>query len=101
VDGLKGQNFDVAIVKLNKKRGNIVVSRKQIIEEEQNAKKSKTLEHLEEGGVLTGAVKNLTEYGAFVDLGGIDGLLHITDMSWGRLTHPKDLVNVGDQIQVK
>ena len=101
LDGLKGQTFDVAIVKLNKKRGNIVVSRKQILEEEQNAKKSKTLEHLEEGGVLTGAVKNLTEYGAFVDLGGIDGLLHITDMSWGRLTHPKDLVNVGDQIQVK
>jgi small subunit ribosomal protein S1 len=101
LDGLKGQSFDVAIVKLNKKRGNIVVSRKQVLEEEQNAKKSKTLEHLEEGGVLTGVVKNLTEYGAFVDLGGIDGLLHITDMSWGRLTHPKDLVNVGDQIQVK
>jgi len=101
LDGLKGQAFDVAIVKLNKKRGNIVVSRKQILEQEQNAKKSKTLEHLEEGGVLTGVVKNLTEYGAFVDLGGIDGLLHITDMSWGRLTHPKDLVNVGDQIQVK
>jgi small subunit ribosomal protein S1 len=101
LDGLKGQTFDVAVVKLNKKRGNIVVSRKQILEEEQNTKKSRTLEHLEEGAVLTGVVKNLTEYGAFVDLGGIDGLLHITDMSWGRLTHPKDLVNVGDQIQVK
>jgi small subunit ribosomal protein S1 len=101
LDGLKGQTFDVAIVKLNKKRGNIVVSRKQILEEEQNARKNKTLEHLEEGAVLTGVVKNLTEYGAFVDLGGIDGLLHITDMSWGRLTHPKDLVNVGDQIQIK
>src|SRR5205807_2224992 len=74
---------------------------KQVLEEEQNEKKSKTLEHLEEGAVLTGVVKNLTEYGAFVDMGGIDGLLHITDMSWGRLTHPRDLVNVGDQIQVK
>jgi small subunit ribosomal protein S1 len=101
LDGMKGQTLEVAVIKLNKKRGNIVVSRKQILEEEQNSKKSKTLEHLEEGAVLTGVVKNLTEYGAFVDLGGIDGLLHITDMSWGRLTHPRDLVNVGDQIQVK
>ena len=101
LDALKGQPLEVAVIKLNKKRGNIVVSRKQILEQEQNEKKSKTLEHLEEGGVLTGVVKNLTEYGAFVDLGGIDGLLHITDMSWGRLTHPRDLVNVGDQIQVK
>jgi len=72
-----------------------------LLEGEQNEKRSKTLEHMEEGSVLTGVVKNLTEYGAFVDLGGLDGLLHITDMSWGRLTHPKDLVNVGDQIQVK
>src|SRR5712692_9323147 len=101
LDAMKGQSFDVAIVKLNKKRGNIVVSRKQLLEQEQNEKRSKTLEHLQEGTILTGVVKNLTDYGAFVDLGGIDGLLHITDMSWGRLTHPKDLVNVGDQIQVK
>jgi small subunit ribosomal protein S1 len=101
LDAMKGQSFDVAIVKLNKKRGNIVASRKQLLEQEQNEKRSKTLEHLQEGSILTGVVKNLTEYGAFVDLGGIDGLLHITDMSWGRLTHPRDLVNVGDQIQVK
>jgi small subunit ribosomal protein S1 len=101
LDGMKGQTLEVAIIKLNKKRGNIVVSRKQILEEEQTDKRSKTLEHLEEGAILTGVVKNLTEYGAFVDLGGMDGLLHITDMSWGRLTHPRDLVNVGDQIQVK
>ena len=101
LDGMKGQTIEVAIIKLNKKRGNIVVSRKQLLEEEQSSKRNKTLEHLEEGAVLTGSVKNLTEYGAFVDLGGIDGLLHITDMSWGRLTHPRDLVNVGDQIQVK
>src|SRR6516165_11689668 len=101
LDGMKGQTLEVAVIKLNKKRGNIVVSRKQLLEEEQAEKRGKTLEHLEEGSVLTGVVKNLTEYGAFVDLGGIDGLLHITDMSWGRLTHPRDLVNVGDQIQVK
>ncbi len=101
LDGMKGQTIEVAIIKLNKKRGNIVVSRKQLLEEEQSEKRGKTLEHLEEGAVLTGIVKNLTEYGAFVDMGGIDGLLHITDMSWGRLTHPRDLVNVGDQIQVK
>ena len=101
LDGMKGQSIEVAVIKLNKKRGNIVVSRKQLLEEEQSEKRGKTLEHLEEGAILTGVVKNLTEYGAFVDMGGIDGLLHITDMSWGRLTHPRDLVNVGDQIQVK
>jgi len=101
LDGMKGQEIEVQIIKLNKKRGNIVVSRKQTLEHEQESKKTETLEHLHEGSILTGTVKNLTEYGAFVDLGGIDGLLHITDMSWGRLTHPRDLVNVGDEIQVK
>jgi small subunit ribosomal protein S1 len=101
LDAYIGQPIEVRVIKLNKKRGNVVVSRKEILEEEQNAKRSVTLEHLEEGTVLTGTVKNLTDYGAFVDLGGIDGLLHITDMSWGRLTHPRDLVNVGDEIQVK
>jgi small subunit ribosomal protein S1 len=101
LDGLKHNELDVRIIKLNKKRGNIVVSRKQLLEEEQTEKRGKTLEQLHEDAILTGAVKNLTNYGAFVDLGGIDGLLHITDMSWGRLTHPRDLVQVGDQIQVK
>jgi small subunit ribosomal protein S1 len=101
LDGYLGQQIEVRVIKLNKKRGNVVVSRKEILEEEQNAKRSTTLEHLGEGAILTGTVKNLTDYGAFVDLGGIDGLLHITDMSWGRLTHPRDLVNVGDEIQVK
>jgi small subunit ribosomal protein S1 len=101
LDGYLGQQIEVRVIKLNKKRGNVVVSRKEILEEEQNAKRSTTLEHLGEGAVLTGTVKNLTDYGAFVDLGGIDGLLHITDMSWGRLTHPRDLVNVSDEIQVK
>ena len=101
LDTLKGQEVEVRVIKLNKKRGNIVVSRKAILEEEVAVKREKTLEHLEEGSVLTGTIKNLTDYGAFVDMGGIDGLLHITDMSWGRLTHPRDLVHVGDQIQVK
>jgi small subunit ribosomal protein S1 len=101
LDAYIGQQIEVRIIKLNKKRGNVVVSRKELLEEEQTAKRSLTLDHLEEGAILTGTVKNLTDYGAFVDLGGIDGLLHITDMSWGRLTHPRDLVNVGDEIQVK
>jgi small subunit ribosomal protein S1 len=101
LDGYLGQQIEVRVIKLNKKRGNVVVSRKEILEEEQNAKRGHTLEQLGEDAVLTGTVKNLTDYGAFVDLGGIDGLLHITDMSWGRLTHPRDLVNVGDEIQVK
>src|SRR6201985_2289802 len=99
--GYIGTEMEVRVIKLNKKRGNVVISRKELLEEEQNAKKSVTLSTLEEGSVLTGTVKNLTDYGAFVDLGGLDGLLHITDMSWGRLTHPRDLVNVGDEIQVK
>jgi len=101
LDGYLGQQIEVRVIKLNKKRGNVVVSRKEILEEEQNSKRGHTLEQLGEGAILTGTVKNLTDYGAFVDLGGIDGLLHITDMSWGRLTHPRDLVNVGDEIQVK
>ena len=101
LDALKGQELEVRIIKLNKKRGNIVVSRKQLLDEDIAGKRDETMKHLEEGAVLTGTVKNLTDYGAFVDLGGIDGLLHITDMSWGRLTHPRDLVQVGDQIQVK
>ncbi|MDE1178030.1 MAG: 30S ribosomal protein S1 [Edaphobacter sp.] len=101
LDGYLGQELEVRVIKLNKKRGNVVISRKELLEEDQNAKKSVTLATLEEGSVLTGTVKNLTDYGAFVDMGGLDGLLHITDMSWGRLTHPRDLVNVGDEIQVK
>ena len=101
LDGYIGTEIEVRVIKLNKKRGNVVISRKELLEEDQNAKKSVTLATLEEGSILTGVVKNLTDYGAFVDMGGLDGLLHITDMSWGRLTHPRDLVNVGDEIQVK
>ena len=101
LDGYIGTEIEVRVIKLNKKRGNVVTPRKDLLEEDQNAKKAVTLATLEEGSILTGTVKNLTDYGAFVDMGGLDGLLHITDMSWGRLTHPRDLVNVGDEIQVK
>jgi small subunit ribosomal protein S1 len=89
------------VIKVNKKRGNIVLSRKAVLEEENAEKKRDTLETLEEGKVLMGTVKNITEYGAFVDLGGIDGLLHITDMSWGRINHPSEVLNVGDEIKVQ
>ena len=96
LDAYIGQPIDVRVIKLNKKRGNVVVSRKEILEEEQTGQAQRRRWSIwKRAAVLTGTVKNLTDYGAFVDLGGIDGLLHITDMSWGRLTHPRDLVNVG------
>ena len=101
LDALVGQDIPVKIVKLNRRRGNVVVSHKLALEEEQNARKTATLDMLEEGSVLTGVVKNLTEYGAFVDLGGIDGLLHVSDMSWGRVNHPSEVVTVGDELTVK
>jgi small subunit ribosomal protein S1 len=100
LDALKGQELRMRVIKVNKKRGNIVLSRKAVLEEENAEKKRDTLETLEEGKILMGAVKNITEYGAFVDLGGIDGLLHITDMSWGRINHPSEVLNVGDEIKV-
>ena len=96
-----GQDIPVRIVKLNRRRGNVVVSRRMAVEEEMTARKTAVLEHLAEGAVVTGAVKNLTEYGAFVDLGGIDGLLHVSDMSYGRVTHPSEMIHVGDEITVK
>ncbi len=101
LDVFTGQDIPVKIVKVNRRRGNVVVSRKLAIEEELNARKHSTLEMLHEGAVITGVVKNLTEYGAFVDLGGIDGLLHVSDMSYGRVNHPSEVVNVGDEISVK
>lgn len=101
LDSLIGQDIPVKIIKLNRRRGNVVVSRKMAVEEEINVRKSATLEHLSEGAVVTGTVKNLTDYGAFVDLGGIDGLLHVTDMSYGRVTHPSEILHVGDEITVK
>jgi len=100
LDSLKGQELRMRVIKVNKKRGNIVLSRKAVLEEENAERKRDTLETLEEGKVLMGTVKNITEYGAFVDLGGIDGLLHITDMSWGRINHPSEVLNVGDEIKV-
>jgi small subunit ribosomal protein S1 len=101
LDSLRGQELRMRVIKVNKKRGNIVLSRKAVLEEENAEKKRDTLGTLEEGKVLMGTVKNITEYGAFVDLGGIDGLLHITDMSWGRINHPSEVLNVGDEIKVQ
>lgn len=101
LDSLIGQDIPVKLIKLNRRRGNVVVSRKLAIEDEISARKVSTLEHLSEGAIVTGVVKNLTEYGAFIDLGGIDGLLHVTDMSYGRVNHPSELVHVGDEITVK
>jgi small subunit ribosomal protein S1 len=101
LDSLIGQDIPVRLIKLNRRRGNVVVSRKLAVEEELNARKTSTLEHISEGAVITGVVKNLTEYGAFIDLGGIDGLLHVTDMSYGRVNHPSEVLHVGDEITVK
>ncbi len=101
LEKLIGQTYEFKVIKFNKKRGNIVLSRRVLLEKERDAMKAETLQNLEEGMVLTGTIKNLTEYGAFVDLGGIDGLLHITDMSWGRVNHPSEVFNVGDEVTVK
>ena len=101
LDSLVGQDIPVKIIKLNRRRGNVVVSRKTAVEEEITVRKTVTLEHLAEGSVVTGIVKNLTEYGAFIDLGGIDGLLHVTDISYGRVTHPSEMLHVGEEITVK
>ena len=100
LDALRGQELRMRVIKVNKKRGNIVLSRKVLLEEENAEKKKHTLETLSEGKVLTGVVKNITDYGAFIDLGGIDGLLHITDMSWGRVGHPSEVLKVNENIEV-
>jgi small subunit ribosomal protein S1 len=100
LDALRGQELRMRVIKVNKKRGNIVLSRKALLEEENAEKKKHTLEMLAEGKVLKGVVKNITDYGAFIDLGGIDGLLHITDMSWGRVGHPSEVFRVNDEIDV-
>jgi small subunit ribosomal protein S1 len=101
LDALVGQKIKVKVIKLNRKRRNIVVSRRIILEEEKEKAKQKLLAELEEGQEKEGVVKNITDFGVFVDLGGIDGLLHITDMSWGRISHPSELVAIGDKIKVK
>ena len=101
LDKLISQTFQFKVIKFNKKRGNIVLSRRVLLEKERDTLKANTLQKLEEGMVVKGVIKNITEYGAFVDLGGIDGLLHITDMSWGRVNHPSEVFNVGDEVTVK
>jgi small subunit ribosomal protein S1 len=101
LDSFRNKEIEVRVLKVNKKRGNIVLSRKIVLEEMINGKKSETLKSLEEGIIVEGQVKNITEYGAFIDLGGLDGLLHITDMSWGRIQNPNELFKVGENIQVK
>ncbi len=101
LDALRGEDLRLRVIKVNKRRGNIVLSRKAVLEEEYYKLREETLRDLEEGKEVEGVIKNITDYGAFVDLGGIDGLLHITDMSWGRVNHPSDLFAVGDKIGVK
>jgi len=101
LDDMVGKTYDFKILKYNRKRSNIVLSRRVLLEKERETKRAATLASIHEGKVLQGIVKNITEYGVFVDLGGVDGLLHITDISWGRVKHPSDLFKIGDQISVK
>ena len=98
---LEGKPLDFKVIKVDKKRNNAVVSRRAVVESDNSAERETILSNMAEGAIMTGLVKNLTDYGAFVDLGGVDGLLHITDMAWKRVKHPSELVNVGDEIQVK
>lgn len=98
---LEGKDIELKLVKLDRKRNNVVVSRRAVIEAESSAEREELLKNLEEGSVVKGVVKNLTDYGAFIDLGGIDGLLHITDIAWRRINHPSEVLNVGDEMEVK
>src|ERR1700748_3014441 len=98
---LEGQSLEFKVIKLDQKRNNVVVSRRAVVEQYFSAERSALMDNLQEGAVVRGAVKNLTDYGAFVDLGGIDGLLHITDMAWKRVKHPSEVVKVGDEIDVR
>jgi len=98
---LEGKELEFKIIKLDRKRNNVVVSRRAVVESEHSEEREQLLERLQEGAIVAGVVKNLTDYGAFVDLGGIDGLLHITDMAWKRVRHPSEVVNVGDELQVR
>src|SRR5437868_9729433 len=101
LDSLRGREIEAKVIKLNRKRSNVVLSRKALLEERNAGKKDDTLDQIEEDIIVEGQIKNLTDYGAFVDLGGVDGLLHVTDMSWGRLQNPGDAFKVGDTVQVK
>ena len=98
---LEGKDLEFKVIKLDPKRNNVVVSRRAVMESANSAERDALLQNLEEGVSIKGVIKNLTDYGAFVDLGGIDGLLHITDMSWKRIKHPSEMINVGDEIDVK
>jgi small subunit ribosomal protein S1 len=98
---LEGKDLEFKVIKLDRRRNNVVVSRRAVVEQEYSEEREKLLENLQEGQEITGVVKNLTDYGAFVDLGGIDGLLHITDMAWKRVKHPSEVVEIGDEINVK
>ncbi|MDX2014309.1 MAG: 30S ribosomal protein S1 [Myxococcaceae bacterium] len=100
LDQYLGKEFEFKVIKFNQKRGNIVLSRRVLLEKQREEQKKETLKNLKEGAIMKGQVKNLTDYGAFIDLGGIDGLLHITDMSWGRVGHPSEMFNVGDEVRV-
>ena len=100
LNSMIGQQIKARVIKFNRRRGNVVLSRRVVLEEEREEKRKHTLAVLHEGMVTTGVVKNITDYGAFIDLGGVDGLLHITDMSWGRISHPSELVQVGDKLDV-
>jgi len=101
LEKMLGLTLDFKIIKFNKRRGNIVLSRRVLLEEDRKVKRSETLKSLEVGAIMIGVVKNITDYGAFIDLGGIDGLLHITDMTYGRITHPSEMVEVGQEVEVK
>ncbi len=101
LDPFLGKSFDMKVIKVNRRRGNIVLSRKLFLETINASLKEETLAGLEEGKLVEGAIKNITEYGAFVDLGGVDGLLHITDMSWGRISHPSEMVQIGMELEIK
>ena len=101
MDAYIGKRYKFKVIKFNKKRGNIVLSRRALLEEERENLRSQTLDAMKEGSIVTGVVKNITDYGAFIDLGGMDGLLHITDMSWGRVKHPSEILNIGDEIKVQ
>ena len=100
LDGLVGKTFNFKIIKINHRRGNVVVSRRALLEETRDKRRQTTLSTLSEGQLIEGTVKNITDYGAFLDLGGIDGLLHITDISWGRVGHPSDMFSIGDRVEV-
>jgi small subunit ribosomal protein S1 len=101
LDALIGQSFEFKILKFNRKRNNVVISRRAILEEERNKLREKMRSRLEEGQIIKGAITNITDYGLFIDMGGMDGLCHITDLSWGRVSHPSKLYKVGQELEVK